>query len=534
MRVLILGGTGVFGSRLAELLVEDGHEVIIAGRTLAALEEVADRLGVETCRLDRDDRTALEAALAALGVNHVVDAAGPFQDYDNYPVVEAAIAARCNYFDLSDDADFTAGVSAFDDQAREAGVFVLSGVSSVPAISGAIVRELGAEFDRIHHIEAAIMPGNRAPRGRSVMAAILGQIGAPMRVWRGGLWEDATGWSEARRYDLSGIGRRRTALIGAPDLGLFPEHFRADTVEFRAGLELGMMQRFLEVWSWGRARRLLPSLKNFINPLLGVARLLEGFGSDQGGMVVRIIGAHPEKGLVDRTWTLTVGAGKGPFIPALPATILARKSDISPGARPAISELTRSEVEMELQRIGAVVEMWETGVLPLFQLALGADWDAMPEIWRDAHVLPSINFLRGRAEISRGRSLMSGIIGWVFRFPRAASDVPVTVRMEPIGSSEVWTRRFGDQSFRSVLRSSRPGHVKERFGLFEFEMAVPVAREAMTMPVTHGWFCGIPMPRWTLPLSQTREFIKDNRFHFDVKLSAPWVGLIVHYEGWLK
>lgn len=33
MKVVILGGYGVFGSRLANLLVRDGHQVWLAGRS---------------------------------------------------------------------------------------------------------------------------------------------------------------------------------------------------------------------------------------------------------------------------------------------------------------------------------------------------------------------------------------------------------------------------------------------------------------------------------------------------------------------
>lgn len=45
MRVAVPGGTGVFGSRLAELLVRDGHEELIAARDLRRASALAERLG---------------------------------------------------------------------------------------------------------------------------------------------------------------------------------------------------------------------------------------------------------------------------------------------------------------------------------------------------------------------------------------------------------------------------------------------------------------------------------------------------------
>jgi nucleoside-diphosphate-sugar epimerase len=45
MRVVILGGYGVFGSRLAELLLRDGHDVWIVGRSLEKAQALAARIG---------------------------------------------------------------------------------------------------------------------------------------------------------------------------------------------------------------------------------------------------------------------------------------------------------------------------------------------------------------------------------------------------------------------------------------------------------------------------------------------------------
>jgi len=106
--------------------------------------------------------------------------------------------------------------------------------------------------------------------------------------------------------------------------------------------------------------------------------------------------------------------------------------------------------------------------------------------------------------------------------------------MERVGETEVWTRDFDGQTFRSVLSPAGPGVVRERFGPFTFQMSLPVENGEMGMPVTHGWFLGVPMPKALLPRSDTREYEEGGVFRFDVKLSAPLVGLIVQYQGWLK
>ena len=78
MRVVILGGYGVFGSRLAELLLRDGHEVWIVGRSIEKARALAARIGGNA--MATDARMAPEAIFDC-NPEIVVDAAGPFQTY---------------------------------------------------------------------------------------------------------------------------------------------------------------------------------------------------------------------------------------------------------------------------------------------------------------------------------------------------------------------------------------------------------------------------------------------------------------------
>ena len=70
-----------------------------------------------------------------------VDAAGPFHAYDAdcYRLARFCIANKIHYLDLSDDAAFVAGIATLDAQAKAAERIVLSGVSSVSAISSCAV-----------------------------------------------------------------------------------------------------------------------------------------------------------------------------------------------------------------------------------------------------------------------------------------------------------------------------------------------------------------------------------------------------------
>lgn len=193
--VLVLGGYGVFGSRISMALARvEGIDLIVAGRDRNAAVAFCAVHGGRPDIIDRED-PALAARIASLSPFLVIDAAGPFQSYGARPyrVAEAALAAGAHYLDLSDDPAFTIGIARLDDVARKAGLAVLSGVSSVPALSSAAVVDLAEDMDDIHLVDTVILPGNRAPRGLSVVRAIVGQAGRPIRMWRGGRCRERSG-----------------------------------------------------------------------------------------------------------------------------------------------------------------------------------------------------------------------------------------------------------------------------------------------------------------------------------------------------
>jgi saccharopine dehydrogenase-like NADP-dependent oxidoreductase len=81
MRVLLLGGYGAFGGRLAKLLCEERIEIVIAGRSLAKAKRFAEELAgaarTELLEFDRDGDVDAQLRTARAGI--VVDASGPFQ-----------------------------------------------------------------------------------------------------------------------------------------------------------------------------------------------------------------------------------------------------------------------------------------------------------------------------------------------------------------------------------------------------------------------------------------------------------------------
>jgi saccharopine dehydrogenase-like NADP-dependent oxidoreductase len=539
--VFLLGATGLFGSRLARRLSEEGRSVVLAARGGGKLQALAAETGGTAFRLDRADAGACAIAFARHRPRIAIDAAGPFQDYgeDPYRFARQALDAGAHYLDLSDSAGFTQGIAALDGLARAKGLAALSGVSSTPALSSVIADALAEGLDQVQSIETAIVPGNRTERGYSVMRAILAEAGQSFRLRRGGRWEKARAWVGTRRIALN-IGGRKIARLAAlhptPETAIFPARYGAKTAEFRAGLELPLLHRGLSALAWLVRLRLLKTLAPLAKPLYALASALKGFGTDLGGMRVAVRGRTGEA-WTERVWTLLAPDGIGPNIPAEPAALLAAKllrGEIAPGARPALGEFTLAEAEAALHALGILTERAERPLPSLFAAVLGADFAALAPPVRALHAEPGLRSYAGEADIDGPEGLLARLAARIAGFPPPGRGVPLRVTIEAAEARETWTRDFAGRRFRSVLKR-RGGSATERFGPFVFTLGLAREGDRLAYPVISGRFLWlIPLPRFLLPKSETWESADaEGRFTFDVRLNLSWGPRITHYQGFL-
>jgi hypothetical protein len=344
MRAVVIGASGNFGARICRALQPDsGIEVIPAGRTAAA------RLDVRSPGFERD--------LRALRPGLVIHCAGPFQGQD-CRVPRAALAAGAHYLDLADARAFVARFrEQLDAEARAADRIALSGASTLPALSTAVIDSLRPRLATLEEIRIVIAPGQRAPRGAATMAAVFSYAGRPFNVLRGGAWSEAWGWQELRRVRIPGIGSRLAAACDVPDLELLPARYPGlKTVEFHAALELGIQH--LALWAAAGVRRMgvpLP-LERWAAPLDRMASWLDAFGGARGGMLVSVTGTDAQRARRRLEWHVVADENHGPEIPCMPAVLLARKLAThrlaARGAHPCMGFLELGEFAPEFARWG--------------------------------------------------------------------------------------------------------------------------------------------------------------------------------------
>lgn len=536
--ILILGGYGGFGARLSRRLAARGHRILVAGRHRDKAVAFCD--AVPNCHPVVADRDGdLAAVLAEHRPDLLIDAAGPFQT-SGYHVIEACIAAGVDYLDLADGRAFVAGIGTLDAPARQAGIVAISGASSVPALSGAVVRDLAVGMEQIMSVEMAISASNRAAAGASVATAILSYAGKPLALWRGQHWTRAFGWQEMglERFvldDGATLGRRLVALADVPDLELLPERLPGKpAVSFRAGTELAVQNATLWLASWLVRWRWIGSLSALAPWLLPLQRRMAGWGSDRSGMVVRLFGLAGGK-RVERRWTLIASAGDGPEIPTLAAELLAERivaKELAPGARDAGPMLTLEDFAPVFADLAIRHEARQIAQpAPLYQRVMGDTFARLPDEVRRMHEVLRDGGAHGRATVERGTHPLARLVGALMGFPRAGEhELHVGFREDQ--GVERWTRTFSAQSFHSNL-GEEAGQIVERFGPLRFHFDLPGDEQGLAMVMRSWSIWRIPLPLALAPRTMAREWEEDGKFQFDVPIALPLIGPVIHYRGWL-
>jgi saccharopine dehydrogenase-like NADP-dependent oxidoreductase len=547
-RVLLIGGTGVFGRRLATHLGGiSGLDLVIASRNEAKSRDVAAAIAASpdttVSGIGLDHRNDLDARLKALAPWLVIDASGPFQGA-GYDVSRAALSAGAHVVDLADARDYILGYgAALDDLARERRLVALAGASSTPALSTAAVAALTEGWQRIDTIDIAITPGGRSAVGEAVIAAILSYAGRPIPVWREGGLQQSHGWLENRRIAMRGLGRRRVAAVETVDAQwLGPRLGVRSRITFWAGLEAGIEQWGVMALARLRKAGLIERLEPLIPVLLTARTITRLPTSDRGGMTVEVAGLDPDGKRSCARWSLLAARGDGPQVPTLPAAAALRAllaGRIAPGARPAAGVLTLDEIEAELKpyAIDTRREGATQGSALLEELLGPAAFAALPAPLKAFHGAAGEPIWRGRAEISTGANPVSRLLRRMIGLPEAGSDVPLSVSVERIeggaGPAEAWTRNFGGARFASRLYADA-NMLHERFGPISFQLGLSADKGGIALPVLSARCFGIPLPAFLLPRSLAREDVDElGRFRVDVKLTLPGVGLLTHYRGWL-
>ena len=135
MKVIVLGGAGIFGQIVSRRLVQSElvSDLVIAGRTLETCVALASSLGpkVSGAEVDVFDEAGLEKFICGAGL--IINFTGP--EYQTIiPVLRAAIRAGVNYCDVGVDGGVAKVALEMSPDAEAAGMTAMIGIGAIPGL----------------------------------------------------------------------------------------------------------------------------------------------------------------------------------------------------------------------------------------------------------------------------------------------------------------------------------------------------------------------------------------------------------------
>jgi hypothetical protein len=349
LRVAIIGGYGNFGQHVARSLAGDpAIRLILAGRSL-------DKSQAAVAALEATNRPEAGAydlagppeALAALRPDLVINMVGPYNG-QSYAAAEAAISCGAHYCDIADARGFVTGIGVLDTQAKAAGVAVIAGASSIPALTAAYADAALQEMRTIRALDYGISGAEQSNAGAGTVAAVLSFVGQRFTQLAGGQMTEVTGWGDQRRVHIPGIGARWFGRANAPDLDLFAARYPGlRDHSFWAGHAIAPLHFGTVLMGWLTRRGLLPRLDRFAPQLVRIARAFNFLGTGTSGFFMTISGEGAGGAPLTRRHWIVARSGHGPYIPCIPVILIAKAiaagRSFEPGARPCLGIVSLAE-----------------------------------------------------------------------------------------------------------------------------------------------------------------------------------------------
>ncbi|MEO8092336.1 MAG: saccharopine dehydrogenase NADP-binding domain-containing protein [bacterium] len=236
--IAVYGATGYTGRLIAAELRRRGVDFVLAGRSAAKLEVVAEDVGgAPTQAVALDDPRGLRELLEPCAA--VIACAGPFQLHGE-PVLAAAVDSSTHYIDTTGEQPFMRKVfDSYGDRAADAGVVAVTamGFDYVP---GDMIAALTAEgMDTLDELVLAYhAAGFGGSRGTALSA--IGMMAGGDVEWREGALEPASQSVSRGDFDFpEPIGRQRMVRYPAGEHITVPRH--VDTRRVRTMLNASMV-----------------------------------------------------------------------------------------------------------------------------------------------------------------------------------------------------------------------------------------------------------------------------------------------------
>jgi saccharopine dehydrogenase-like NADP-dependent oxidoreductase len=256
--ILIVGGYGVVGRRIAAELASDYPErVVVAGRNPALAEEAAAAIGhgARGCGIDTAVSSSIAAALEDMAV--VVSCI----DLPNRALLWAAVERGLRYTDITPRLTELGRGAAYDKvdaAARASGALVLLGTGIAPGIVNVMVRSLADSLGGADEIETALLLPAGDAAGPALFGYFLQELAMSYEIRVDGVDHPARPFTAPRLVEFPPpAGARLAYLFPFSDQVLYPRTLGAKTSITRLAVDPAWLAKLLAALVGTGASRLM-------------------------------------------------------------------------------------------------------------------------------------------------------------------------------------------------------------------------------------------------------------------------------------
>ncbi|WP_019508159.1 saccharopine dehydrogenase family protein [Pleurocapsa sp. PCC 7319] len=229
-KVLVIGGCGRIGNSVAQDIANhtDAEVTITSRNPQQQVKPPFKFLTLDLAALDQ-----LEKAIASKDL--VVHCAGPFHHRDGR-VLEACIASKVDYLDVSDHRSFYERVVIHQDQAIAQGVTAILNTGIFPGISNCMTKQGIEQFEQPKKIHLSYVVAGSGGAGLTVMRTTFLGLRNKFAAWIDGKWQDTLPYTEREVIEFpQPYGKTGVYWFDVPETYTFADSFPVETVITKFG-----------------------------------------------------------------------------------------------------------------------------------------------------------------------------------------------------------------------------------------------------------------------------------------------------------
>ncbi|HHX88131.1 MAG TPA: saccharopine dehydrogenase [Firmicutes bacterium] len=304
MKVAVLGGAGDMGSEAVRDLLNypEVKQVTIIDLNTAAANKLASTLGagprIKVRRVDATSPGDLIKVLA--GHTVVAGALGPFYRFEK-PVVEATLMAGVDYVSICDDYDAAEAVLSLDQEARDRGRKILTGLGWTPGLSNLLARKGHQELEDVTSIKIYWAGSAADSTGFAVILHTIHIFQGLAASFQDGKFMEVQAGSGREAVEFPDpLGRVYTFHVGHPEPVTIPRYLPGlSEVLLKGGLaerylnQLARLIGTLKLTDTGAKKQRIGRIMNALLPLFSSNK-----GRSRSGIRVDITGKRERKNVV--------------------------------------------------------------------------------------------------------------------------------------------------------------------------------------------------------------------------------------------